>query len=172
MFSSCAPLGMSCGDFPGPGQSRHFAVELDPIREFVHHYDAHVEEGFELFKKEHNKDYKPQEHEPRKHIFRQNLRFVSYRNLLVSVFLWALGVAQFVMVLSCFKNYTFCSHCACLGVIFHTVLNLRTFHTSWINVENFTFLSLMRKFYFSFMNEEISLLFCGWNCVNMLPTIN
>ena len=78
---------MSCGDFPGPGQSRHFAVELDPIREFIHHYDAHVEEGFELFKKEHNKDYKPQEHEPRKHIFRQNLRFVYYRNLLVSVVL-------------------------------------------------------------------------------------
>ncbi|RUS80967.1 hypothetical protein EGW08_011287 [Elysia chlorotica] len=74
------PAGMSCEDFPGPGQSRHQAVEIEPIREFVHHYSAHVDDHFETFKKVHNKDYKPHEHEPRKHVFRQNLRYINSKN--------------------------------------------------------------------------------------------
>ncbi|KAK3803950.1 hypothetical protein RRG08_059813 [Elysia crispata] len=74
------PAGMSCGDFPGPGQSHHQAVEMEPIKEFVHHYDAHVDDSFETFKKVHKKDYKPHEHEPRKHIFRQNLRYINSKN--------------------------------------------------------------------------------------------
>ncbi|GFN76052.1 counting factor associated protein d [Plakobranchus ocellatus] len=74
------PGGMPCGDFPGPGQSSIHAVEFEPIKEFVHHYSAHVDEGFKTFKDVHNKKYKSHEDEPRKHVFRQNLRYINSKN--------------------------------------------------------------------------------------------
>lgn len=66
-------LDLTCQAFPGPG-SEH-VVLMNPIREYVHHQDDHIHEGFEIFKKSHKKQYKSDEHDSRKHVYRQNLRY-------------------------------------------------------------------------------------------------
>ncbi|KAH9498478.1 hypothetical protein Btru_007613 [Bulinus truncatus] len=60
-------------------KSEHVAV-MNPIREYIQQQDDHVHEGFERFKKEHNKQYTPDEHDYRKEIFRRNLRFINSKN--------------------------------------------------------------------------------------------
>lgn len=68
----------SCISFPGPG---HYAT-LNPMKEFVYpHATEHVEHEFDRFKNKHNKKYvTDNEHENRKNIFRQNLRFIHSKN--------------------------------------------------------------------------------------------
>lgn len=69
-----------CQGFPGPGNA-HTAT-MNPMKEFVFPHDSqHVDTEFERFKKKHNKDYDSHhEHENRKNIFTQNLRFVHSKN--------------------------------------------------------------------------------------------
>ena len=68
-----------CQSFPGPGNS-HYAT-MNPMKEFVYpHAEEHVEEEFDRYKKKHSKDYNYFEHENRKNIFRQNLRFIHSTN--------------------------------------------------------------------------------------------
>ena len=69
-------VDLTCGSFPGPGISSHRA-NMNPMREFVHGDDSHVENMFEHFKNTYNKKYQDkQDHEQRKHYFRNNLRFL------------------------------------------------------------------------------------------------
>lgn len=69
-----------CQSFPGPGSS-HYAT-MNPMKEFVYpHSENHVDEEFERFRNKHSKDYdNNHEHENRKNIFRQNLRFIHSTN--------------------------------------------------------------------------------------------
>ncbi|XP_054004066.1 digestive cysteine proteinase 1 [Hylaeus anthracinus] len=70
---------LTCGSFPGPGD-RH-VYTFNPMREFIHNYDAHVDDAFDTFKKTHNKEYTNEiEHSKRKEVFRQNLRFIHSTN--------------------------------------------------------------------------------------------
>ncbi|XP_076276388.1 C1 family peptidase 26-29-p isoform X3 [Lasioglossum baleicum] len=66
---------LTCVSFPGPGDKHIYT--FNPMREFIHNYDAHVNEAFEGFKKAHGKEYESEiEHHKRKEVFRQNLRYV------------------------------------------------------------------------------------------------
>ncbi|KAL7020881.1 hypothetical protein ACKWTF_011664 [Chironomus riparius] len=69
-----------CQSFPGPG-NKHFAT-MNPMMEFIHpRNEEHVDDEFERFKRKHDKDYETHhEHENRKNIFRQNLRFIHSNN--------------------------------------------------------------------------------------------
>ncbi|XP_011178576.1 digestive cysteine proteinase 1 isoform X2 [Zeugodacus cucurbitae] len=71
---------MACVAFPGPGAG-HYAT-FNPMQEFVHPAkDEHVEHSFNHFKNKHGIKYKTeQEHEYRKNIYRQNLRFIHSKN--------------------------------------------------------------------------------------------
>ena len=55
---------------------------MNPMREFIHGDDSHVDEMFDHFKHKHSKRYQDDvEHERRKHAFRHNLRYASiYRS--------------------------------------------------------------------------------------------
>ncbi|XP_076181446.1 C1 family peptidase 26-29-p [Ptiloglossa arizonensis] len=69
----------TCVSFPGPGDKHIYT--FNPMREFVHNYEAHVNEAFKDFKKVHNKEYiNEKEHVIRKEVFRQNLRFIHSTN--------------------------------------------------------------------------------------------
>jgi hypothetical protein len=64
---------MTCTGFPGPGDKHIYT--FNPMREFVHNYEDHVDSAFEQFKRIHTKVYPDHsEHGKRKDIFRQNLR--------------------------------------------------------------------------------------------------
>lgn len=68
----------SCISFPGPG---HYAT-LNPMKEFVYpHAGEHVDHEFDRFKGKHGKNYESDhEHENRKNVFRQNLRYIHSKN--------------------------------------------------------------------------------------------
>lgn len=68
----------NCIGFPGPG---HYAT-MNPMQEFVYpHDDSHVDNEFDRFKGKHGKKYETDtEHDNRKSIFRQNLRFIHSKN--------------------------------------------------------------------------------------------
>ncbi|XP_066590345.1 digestive cysteine proteinase 1 [Prorops nasuta] len=69
----------TCVSFPGPGIKHIYT--FNPMQEFVHNYDGHVNEAFDTFKNAHNKNYKDNiEHSKRKEIFRQNMRFIHSTN--------------------------------------------------------------------------------------------
>jgi hypothetical protein len=55
---------------------------MNPMKEFVFpHDETHVDDEFNRFKTKHDKDYDTHhEHENRKNIFRQNLRFIHSKN--------------------------------------------------------------------------------------------
>ena len=55
---------------------KEHVILMNPMREYIHKFDDHVEEMFQSFKSKHNKVYKTDEHHQRKHNFRQNVRFV------------------------------------------------------------------------------------------------
>ncbi|BFY99921.1 hypothetical protein BsWGS_02961 [Bradybaena similaris] len=74
------PQNVTCGNFPGPGASHTETIKMNPIKEYVHHYDHHVHESFEHFKNTHKKQYSPNEHDSRMHVFRQNLRYIHSKN--------------------------------------------------------------------------------------------
>lgn len=69
-----------CISFPGPGHMTTF----NPISEFVHpHITSHIDDEFERFKGKHSRYYESEnEHEHRKNLFRQNLRFIHSKNRL------------------------------------------------------------------------------------------
>ncbi|XP_055905890.1 digestive cysteine proteinase 1 [Eupeodes corollae] len=71
---------MPCVSFPGPGVG-HYAT-FNPMQEFVHPTsDHHVEMEFKRFKSKHGVRYtNATEHEFRKNIFRQNLRYIHSKN--------------------------------------------------------------------------------------------
>jgi len=69
---------LTCGAFPGPGSSSERRVSMNPMLEYIHHDDDHVQDAFDRFKKAHNKNYENRAtHEKRKHNFRHNLRLVA-----------------------------------------------------------------------------------------------
>ncbi|XP_049834066.1 digestive cysteine proteinase 1 [Schistocerca gregaria] len=73
------PANMTCTSFPGPG-SKHIYT-FNPMKEFVHNYDKHVDKAFEEFKHIHKKSYVSDiEHSQRKELFRQNMRFIHSKN--------------------------------------------------------------------------------------------
>ncbi|XP_046357905.2 digestive cysteine proteinase 1-like [Haliotis rufescens] len=73
------PKNLSCGGFPGPGVSHH--LNMNPMREFIHHDDSHTNLLFDTFKKTHKRSYvSDKEHAQRTHIFRQNVRFIYSKN--------------------------------------------------------------------------------------------
>ena len=54
---------------------------MNPIREFVDRHDHHVNTAFDDFKVKHNKRYRGyKDHENRKDIFRQNVRYIHSKN--------------------------------------------------------------------------------------------
>lgn len=69
-----------CSGFPGPGVN-HYAT-FNPMKEFIHPRSIdHVDEEFSRFKGKHKKTYvAPAEHEQRKAIFHQNLRYIHSKN--------------------------------------------------------------------------------------------
>lgn len=70
-------IELNCQGFPGPG-ARH-RVTVNPMREFIHSDDSHVQDEFNEFKDENNKEYDTKlELKERLHIFRQNLRFLFF----------------------------------------------------------------------------------------------
>ncbi|XP_068142438.1 digestive cysteine proteinase 1 [Drosophila tropicalis] len=70
---------LTCVGFPGPGTG-HYAT-FNPMQEFVSGVDAHVDKAFHHFKRKHGVAYRSdKEHEHRKNIFRQNLRYIHSKN--------------------------------------------------------------------------------------------
>ncbi|XP_035727441.1 digestive cysteine proteinase 1-like [Vespa mandarinia] len=69
----------TCVSFPGPGDNHIYT--FNPMQEFVHNYDEHVNVAFRRFKKTHKKYYNNEtEHINRKELFRQNMRFIHSIN--------------------------------------------------------------------------------------------
>jgi C1A family cysteine protease len=74
------PSNLTCTSFPGPGLSHTNSILMNPVKEYIHRQDHHVHESFEHFKKTHKRQYSPDEHDSRKHVFRQNLRYIHSKN--------------------------------------------------------------------------------------------
>ncbi|XP_059485650.1 digestive cysteine proteinase 1 [Neocloeon triangulifer] len=73
------PDNMTCTGFPGPGDKHIYT--FNPMKEFIHNYEDHVDNAFENFKRAHKKAYVDNnEHGKRKDIFRQNLRYIHSKN--------------------------------------------------------------------------------------------
>ncbi|KAI4482319.1 hypothetical protein M0804_008870 [Polistes exclamans] len=69
----------TCVSFPGPGDNHIYT--FNPMKEFIHNYDEHVNVAFKKFKKTHQKYYRNEtEHTGRKELFRQNMRFIHSIN--------------------------------------------------------------------------------------------
>uniref|UniRef100_A0A1B0BAT2 Peptidase C1A papain C-terminal domain-containing protein n=1 Tax=Glossina palpalis gambiensis TaxID=67801 RepID=A0A1B0BAT2_9MUSC len=71
---------MECEGFPGPGKG-HYAT-FNPMEEFIHPAaQHHVDHAFNHYKNKHNIKYQTEEeHEYRKNVFRQNLRFIQSKS--------------------------------------------------------------------------------------------
>ncbi|KAH8305607.1 hypothetical protein KR059_003541, partial [Drosophila kikkawai] len=70
---------LQCVGFPGPGTG-HYAT-FNPMQEFVSGTEEHVDKAFHHFKHKHGVSYRSDvEHEHRKNIFRQNLRYIHSKN--------------------------------------------------------------------------------------------
>ncbi|EDW41429.1 digestive cysteine proteinase 1 [Drosophila sechellia] len=70
---------LQCVGFPGPGTG-HYAT-FNPMQEFISGTDEHVDKAFHHFKRKHGVAYHSDtEHEHRKNIFRQNLRYIHSKN--------------------------------------------------------------------------------------------
>ena len=70
----------ACHSFPGPGVDHIYT--FNPMREFVHGHTKHVDENFDSFREHHKKEYKDvTEHEHRRNIFRQNMRWIFYQDI-------------------------------------------------------------------------------------------
>ncbi|XP_014483749.1 PREDICTED: digestive cysteine proteinase 1 [Dinoponera quadriceps] len=69
----------TCASFPGPGENHIYT--FNPMREFIHNYEGHVDEAFDNFKTTHKKHYSNDlDHKSRKEVFRQNMRFIHSTN--------------------------------------------------------------------------------------------
>lgn len=72
-------INETCRRFPGPG-AEHLALH-SPMAEFMNGAESHVHAAFDQFKEDHGRNYTHQEeHEHRRNIFRQNLRFIHSTN--------------------------------------------------------------------------------------------
>ncbi|KAM7294260.1 digestive cysteine proteinase 2 [Ixodes scapularis] len=72
-------INETCRRFPGPG-AEHLALH-SPMAEFMNGHDAHMHSAFDKFREDHSRDYGHHtEHERRRDIFRQNLRFIHSTN--------------------------------------------------------------------------------------------
>nr|CAD7443466.1 unnamed protein product [Timema bartmani] len=72
-------IRVTCGNFSTYDENHIYL--FNPMKEFVHNYDAHVDQAFEKFKSNHSKTYdSDKEHTLRKEAFRQNLRFIHSKN--------------------------------------------------------------------------------------------
>nr|CAD7256813.1 unnamed protein product [Timema shepardi] len=72
-------VSVTCGNFSNYDENHIYL--FNPMKEFVHNYDAHVDQAFEKFKSNHSKTYdSDKEHTLRKEAFRQNLRFIHSKN--------------------------------------------------------------------------------------------
>ncbi|OQV18628.1 Counting factor associated protein D [Hypsibius exemplaris] len=75
------PEGLTCAGFPGPGAGMIHRVEANPMAEYIHREDNHVQAAFTDFKSAHAKDYPDtKEHSRRQNHFRHNYRFVKSHN--------------------------------------------------------------------------------------------
>ncbi|XP_071448321.1 digestive cysteine proteinase 1 [Hetaerina americana] len=70
---------LTCQPFPGPGDQHIYT--FNPMKEFVHNYDSHVESSFDKFVRTHNKEYNDHtEENHRLNVYRQNMRFITSKN--------------------------------------------------------------------------------------------
>lgn len=71
---------LTCTSFPGPGLKHLYT--FNPMKEFIYPtITSHVESEFQNFKEKHDKSYSDdKEHNLRKEIFRQNVRFIHSHN--------------------------------------------------------------------------------------------
>lgn len=73
------PQKMDCHGYPGPG-ARGVAL-FNPMKEFIHGYDHHINFDWNNFISNHNRTFSSAaEHAMRKHIFKQNHRLVHSHN--------------------------------------------------------------------------------------------
>lgn len=87
MFSWDAPdpevftvgQNMTCQDYPTPPGVRH-VFTFNPMEEFIHNRDDHVEDAWESYIRTHQKNYTDQENVSRKDVFRQNMRLIHSTN--------------------------------------------------------------------------------------------
>jgi len=71
--------GRTCHGWPGPGAEHVY--QMEPMREFMHNHDHHVQENFDIFKEKHSRQYSNSlEEQHRVELFRQNLRFIHAKN--------------------------------------------------------------------------------------------
>ncbi|XP_058801571.1 digestive cysteine proteinase 1 [Phymastichus coffea] len=69
----------SCISFPGPGE--HHIYLFNPMQEFIHNYQNHVDIAFNKFITTHKKNYLNElDHKKRKDHFRHNLRYIHSIN--------------------------------------------------------------------------------------------
>ncbi|XP_014231690.1 cathepsin L isoform X1 [Trichogramma pretiosum] len=69
----------SCISFPGPGEHRIYT--FNPIKEFVHNHQDHVDLAFDRYKSLHKKAYAHEvEHKTRREHFKHNLRYIHSLN--------------------------------------------------------------------------------------------
>ncbi|XP_011499538.1 PREDICTED: digestive cysteine proteinase 1 [Ceratosolen solmsi marchali] len=69
----------SCISFPGPGDQ--YVYSFNPMQEFIHNYQDHVDAAFNNFKNAYKKNYGHDlEHRKRKEHFRHNLRYIHSMN--------------------------------------------------------------------------------------------
>lgn len=81
----------TCISFPGPGEKHIYT--FNPMREFIHNYEDHLHEAFDLFKQTHKKHYKNDlDHMYRKNLFRQNIRYSSVPERVHIVYIIKIGV--------------------------------------------------------------------------------
>ncbi|XP_055628092.1 digestive cysteine proteinase 1 [Toxorhynchites rutilus septentrionalis] len=69
-----------CVGFPGPGNGHY--TTFNPMQEFIHpRSEEHLDNEFSRFKNKHSKSYDSEkEHDRRRDLFRQNLRFIHSHN--------------------------------------------------------------------------------------------
>jgi len=68
-----------CHSFPGPGVDHIYT--FNPMREFVRGHTKHVDVTFDSFRNHHKKNYQNEtEHEHRRNVFRQNMRYIHSMN--------------------------------------------------------------------------------------------
>nr|ATU82457.1 venom C1A protease 4 [Lethocerus distinctifemur] len=76
-------MNMTCTDYPTPPGASSMAT-FNPMREFVQGHSGHVDDAWAKFKVDHGRLYEGDadraEHDRRKEVFRQNLRFIHSKN--------------------------------------------------------------------------------------------
>ena len=75
LYENLLTTDLTCKSFPGPGAEDR--VLMNPMTEYINKDEEHIHVMFDQFKRTHNKKYKNEiQHENRKNIFRQNVRYI------------------------------------------------------------------------------------------------